>query len=253
MDRLRLIIAWLACLIYWVTGGTAFLILGAFLKIAGTGEAGTRIGQAALKHTFRGFRQLLVFFDIVEVEYRGFERLASYRGGFVLAPNHPAMWDAVFVLAEVDHLACVLKASLMCNPIVAGGATAAGFIPNQPTHKMLRRCVDVVKSGGRLLFFPEGTRTRSENGKMNPPVGGIAVVARQGKVPVWPVYVRTNSRYLSKGWPLWRLPTEKVRVQMTLGDPVSYGDEDSAQPWLENLRQQYIEALEVAPSPALRA
>ena len=63
----------------------------------------------------------------------------------IVAPNHPALWDAVFVLAEVDHAACVLKAALMNNPILFGGATAAGFIPNEPTHRMLRQCIERLR------------------------------------------------------------------------------------------------------------
>jgi 1-acyl-sn-glycerol-3-phosphate acyltransferase len=187
---------------------------------------------------------VLRFFDIVECRYEGFGRLKEQTGGMIVAPNHPALWDAVFVLAEVDHTACVLKASLMCNPILFGGATAAGFIPNEPIHKMLRQCIDTLKGGGRLLFFPEGTRTRAENGQMNPFQGGLALVAKNAEVPVWPVYVQTNSRYLSKGWPLWRLPTEKVCITMTVGEPLRFSASGDAQAFLNDLRQSYLTALE---------
>lgn len=244
LDRFRLIAAWVASLLYWVIGGTAFLFLCFALPLTCSKERGREMGQGGLKLAFRGFLRLLCFFGIVEYEYVGFERLKAQTGSLIVAPNHPALWDAVFVLAEVDHLACVLKASLMCNPILYGGATAAGFIPNEPTHKMLRQCIETLKEGGRLLLFPEGTRTRAENGMLNPFQGGLAIVARNSAAPVWPVYVQTNSRYLTKGWPLWSLPREKVRLRMTVGEPLRYAESGDAQTFLNELRQRYLTALE---------
>lgn len=250
LDRFRLIIAWFACLVYWLAGGTVFLGLCLILPLLSLKDRGRVIGQAALRVAFRGFLRLLCLFGIVEYEFVGFDRLRAQSGGMIVAPNHPALWDAVFVLSEVDQMACVLKASLMCNPILFGGATAAGFIPNEPAHRMLRQCIETLKSGRRLLFFPEGTRTRLENGVLNPIQGGLAIVAKNAGVPVWPVFVKTNSRYLSKGWPLWQLPTEKVRLQMTVGEPVIFPPGGDAQTFLVELRQRYLTALE---SPAALA
>lgn len=244
LDRLRLIAAWVASLLYWVVGATGFLLLCVFLPLLFSGHRAKFVGQGALRLAFRGFLQLLRFFDIVECEYIGFDRLKNQAGGLIVAPNHPALWDAVFVLAEVDHMACVLKASLMCNPILFGGATAAGFIPNEPTHKMLRQCIENLRGGGRLLFFPEGTRTRREHGCVNPFLGGLAVVAKNSAAPVWPVYVQTNSRYLSKGWRLWHLPKEKVRLRMSVGEPLRFPEGGDAQFFLDELRQRYVTALE---------
>ncbi|TDU81817.1 1-acyl-sn-glycerol-3-phosphate acyltransferase [Prosthecobacter fusiformis] len=247
LDRLRLITAWIASLLYWIFGGTGFLLLCLLLPVVFNEDDAKMVGQSFLRTAFRGFLKLLSWFEIVECEYVGFERLKDQQGGMIVAPNHPALWDAVFVLAEVDHMACVLKASLMCNPILFGGATAAGFIPNEPTHKMLRQCIDMLKGGGRLLFFPEGTRTRAENGELNPFQGGLALVAKNAGVPVWPVYVKTNSRYLNKGWPLWRLPTEKVSLSMTVGEPLHFPANGDPQTFLNELRQCYLTALK---SPA---
>lgn len=244
LDRFRLIIAWMACLAYWLVGGATFLALCFVLTMFPGQEKGNKTGQAALRLAFRGFLRLLCFFGVVEYEFVGFDRLRAQTGGMIVAPNHPALWDAVFVLSEVDQMACVLKASLMCNPILFGGATAAGFIPNEPVHKMLRQCIETLKSGRRLLFFPEGTRTRPEHGKLNPIQGGLAVIAKNAGVPVWPVFVMTSSPYLSKGWPLWRLPTEKVRLKLTVGEPVSFPESGDAQAFLAELRQSYIMGLE---------
>jgi 1-acyl-sn-glycerol-3-phosphate acyltransferase len=246
MDRLRVIAAWIASLIYWVLGATAFMILCICLPLLFCGHRAEQVGQGALKFTFRGFARLLWFFGIVECQYIGFDRLRTQTGPMIVAPNHPALWDAVFVLAEVDHAACVLKASLMKNPILVGGATAAGFIPNKPTHKMLRDCIKVLRENGRLLFFPEGTRTRKEHGSLNPFLGGLAIVAKNSGAPVWPIFVQTDSPYLCKGWPLWRLPPKKIHIRMTVGEPVTFAEGEDVKLFLNHLRQRYLTVLETA-------
>jgi 1-acyl-sn-glycerol-3-phosphate acyltransferase len=135
----------------------------------------------------------------------------------------------------------------MHNPILVGGATAAGFIPNKPTHKMLRHCIEVLQANGRLLFFPEGTRTRrKEHGCINPFLGGLAIIAKNSHAPVWPIFVQTDSPYLCKGWSLWRLPPKKIHIRMTVGEPVTFAADDDTDTFLNNLRQRYLTALETA-------
>jgi 1-acyl-sn-glycerol-3-phosphate acyltransferase len=244
MDRFRVIAAWIVSLVYWVVGGGGFLLLGFLLPRLLPAERARELGQTALKQAFRGFIRVLMAFGIVECSYTGFERLRAQTEALILAPNHPALWDAVFVLAEVDHAACVLKASLMRNPILLGGATAAGFIPNQPVHKMLRQCIQTLRGKGRVLFFPEGTRTRRDEGPVNEFTGGLAVIAKNSQAPVWPIFVQTDSPYLRKGWPLWRLPPAKIHLRMTVGEPVMYAASDTPQSFLAGLRQRYVTFLE---------
>lgn len=249
MTRLRLIVAWLASLAYWLVGGLLFGLLGLLMPLLFRPERTRRLARGLLRASFRGFVRLLALFRVVECRYEGFERLRAAPGPLILAPNHPALWDAVFVLAEAERMACVLKTSLLRNPLLVGGATAAGFIPNEPAHRMLRRCVATLRQDGRLLFFPEGTRTREAGGALNPFQGGIALLARNLAVPIWPVYVRSNSRYLGKGWPLWRLPTEAIRLRITVGEPISFPPGGDTQVFLEDLRNRHAAALAALPAP----
>lgn len=197
------------------------------------------LGQDALRWLFVTVARILRKFGVVEVTYQGFDRLKAHVGPVILAPNHPALWDAVFILAEMERVACVLKASLMRNPLLVVGSRAAGFIPNEPSHKMLRRCIDLLRGGERLLFFPEGTRTRPENGCVNPLSGGLTVIARNSGAPVWPIYIQTSGGYLGKGWPIWRLPTETIRLRITAGDPLWYQHGEDSAAFLERLRACY--------------
>lgn len=200
------------------------------------------LGQRVLRGVFRGLVEFLQKSGVITVTYQGFEPLLACSGPVILAPNHPALWDAVFILAKVDRAACVLKASLLRNPLLVVGARAAGYIPHEPAHQMLRRCLELLRSGERVLFFPEGTRTCFAKGCVNPLSGGLAVLARNSGAPVWPIYIQTSSGYLGKGWPIWRLPSETIHVRLCAGTPITYSQDQDAAEFLEMLRTTYVAA-----------
>jgi len=241
-DRLRFIAAGAVLLAYWSVCSLLLLPLMNLALLLRSQPRRRELGQAVLKQMFRGVVGILRWFGVIEVSYHGFERVKAHLGPVIFAPNHPALWDAVFVLAEVDRAACVLKASLMRNPLLTFGARAAGFVPNEPTNAMLRRCIDLLRDGERILFFPEGTRTRPEHGRMNPLSGGLAIIARNSGAPIWPIIVQTSSRYLCKGWPIWRLPTEPIHIKLSLGEPMTCDPAGDAQRFLDQLRESYLTA-----------
>mgnify|MGYP007013264505 CR=1 FL=1 len=74
-------------------------------------------------------------------------------------------------------------------------------------------------------------------------VGGIGIIATQSSAPVWPVFIETNSDYLCKGWPLWRLPDRKIKLRITLGEPLASPPDESAADFTERLRAVCLAAL----------
>ena len=243
-DRLgvaRLTLASLMSVVCWTLGALFFTVMGALLlpfRLHGV----HRLGQRWLKQIFTFYVQVLGAFNIAECDYVGFEKLPRHAGGYIVAPNHPAMWDVVFLLSRLEPMTCVFKAGLMRNPLFIGGALLAGLIPNAPAIRMVNRAAGVLGEGGRVLFFPEGTRTRKREGRLNPLQGSVALVARQAQVPVFPVVVRTDSDYLSKGWPVWRLPRKKTRLSMRVGDPVTCGVDESVMEFNGRLRAIYLDS-----------
>lgn len=230
-------------LVYWVVGGLLFVLAGLVCVPLLPGEKSRALGQWLLQRAFGSFLQILCLFGILRVEYRGLEKLQASTGGLILAPNHPALWDAVCIIARIEGLRCILKASLLHNPILVGGATLAGFIPNKPVHKMAQRCIEALRQGERLLFFPEGTRTRKQEGIVNPLQGGIGIIAAQSGAPVWPVFIETDSDYLSKGWPVWRVQLRRIHIRITMGEPLACDAGESAQHFVKRLEETFMEAL----------
>lgn len=247
IDRIRTWTAGVACALYWGIGGTLFLLVGLILGPLLPAQSAREIGGWMIRWAFRGFVLLLRLSGVASCEFGGFERLSQFKGGFILAPNHPAIWDAVFILSKVPHLTCILKSSLLRNPLVMGGARLARFIPNDPPQEMIRRCVATLEEGGRLLLFPEGTRTRKDEGVINEFRGGIAIVARHAGVPVIPVFVQTDSDYGSKQRRLWHPEYRRINLRMTLGEPVHPLGDESSHEFLERLRASYLSALSTAP------
>lgn len=239
----RLTLVTLTSIVIWTTGALLFL-LGGLLLLPLRGRRGLRrLGQHALRSTFALYASVLRGFGIVTIQYTGFEQLAAQSGGYLVAPNHPAMWDVVFLLARLEPMTCIFKASLIRNPLFCGGAILAGLIPNTPPIRMVKRAVAVLGDGERVLFFPEGTRTRKHEGPLNPLHGGMGLVAKYSQVPVWPVFVTTDSDYLSKGWPVWRLPRRQSHLRMTVGEPLTCGADESVEAFNARLRTVFLTAL----------
>lgn len=233
-----------ACAVYWGLGAAVFFVMALIAVPLLPEKTSRRMGRWLLQAAFSGFERLLWVFRIAECERVGFEKLDQYQGGgFIVAPNHPAIWDVVFILARLGGLTCIIKATLLRNPLMVGGAKLSRFIANDPPHEMVKRCVKALSGGEHLLLFPEGTRTRKKETVINEFRGGIAIVARHARVPVFPVIVETNDDFGAKGEPPWRPPEKTVRIRMTVCDPLTCGPDESAHAFLERLRARYIEAL----------
>jgi 1-acyl-sn-glycerol-3-phosphate acyltransferase len=234
-------LAAVASTLYWTLGASILLLLafsvGLLLPVTWT----RKIGQNFIHWSFAGYTLLLRLFGIIRVEFLGFEKLRQEKRGYILAPNHPALWDAVLILGKVKGLTCILKASLLRNPLLLGGARLARFIPGTPLPAMLRQCIAALDEGQNLLLFPEATRTRVKETVLNELKGGIGIIASKTKSPIWPVVIQTSSSYLSKGHPIWHWPEKgPIHIRLSLQPPLEPGDQDDAQDIVEQLRQRYL-------------
>ncbi len=135
--------------------------------------------------------------------------------GLIVVANHPSMLDAVMLVARLPRGSCVMKASLARNPFLGAAARLAGYIPNDSTFGMVRLAVADLQQGGQLVLFPEGTRTT--RWPVNPFHSAVGVIAKRARAPVQAVFIDTDSPYLGKGWPLWRLAPLPIVFTVRLG------------------------------------
>jgi 1-acyl-sn-glycerol-3-phosphate acyltransferase len=176
--------------------------------------AGRRIGRYGIMAGFRCFARWLTLVGVYRLDLSAIDEL---RAGppVILAPNHPALIDALLILTRHPNLACVMKSELMANVLFGPGARLARYIGNESTRQMVRAAVKDLRGGGVLLLFPEGTRT--VRAPINPLKKSVAVIARRARVPVQTLIVETDSPFLCKDWPLRARPLLPITYRVRLG------------------------------------
>lgn len=135
----------------------------------------------------------------------------------IIAPNHPSLLDALLVISRLPRITCIAKASLWNNLLLGAGMRFAGYVRNDAPRQLLRESAGALRQPGprHMLIFPEGTRS--------PPTGlapfqpGFAAIARLAGADVQTVLIETNSPYLGKTWPIFRVPAFPIVYRIRLG------------------------------------
>lgn len=188
-------------------------------------ERGRLFGRAVISRGYGLFWHAARCSGLLKMDARALDPLASEPGLIVVA-NHPSMLDAVMLVARLPRSACVMKASLARNPFLGAGARLARYIRNDSTYGMVRLAVDDLRRGGQLVLFPEGTRTTRP--PVNPFRSAVGVIAKRARAPVQAVFIDTDSPYLGKGWPLWRLPPLPIVFTVRVGRRFAPADDPKA-------------------------
>jgi 1-acyl-sn-glycerol-3-phosphate acyltransferase len=177
-------------------------------------ERGRVVGRWVTSYGFRCYLWVLALTGVFRFDLRALDALRE-AGPLIVAPNHPSLLDAVMVVSRLPNAACVMKSDLIGNPIYGASARLAGYIRNDDFIGGVTQAVDDLKRGGQLLLFPEGTR--STRRPINRLKGGAALVSKRSGVPIQTVLIETTSPFLSKGWPLLRIPPIPVCYRARLG------------------------------------
>ena len=175
---------------------------------------GRVLGRYAIMAAFRIYLATLSMSGRFSFDLEALDALRD-QPSLIIAPNHPCLLDAVMVISRLPNVACVLKTELMNNIFLGAGSRLARYIRNEPVRPMIRLAGRDFDCGSHLLLFPEGTRTTSC--PVNPLQGSIGLIALHAQVPVQTLLIETDSRYLSKGWPLFRKPPMPIHYRARLG------------------------------------
>ena len=145
---------------------------------------------------------------------------------YIIIANHSSHMDtplifSCFPLARVNNIHAIaaldyffsnpilrILAHLLCN-IIPISRKSADFIG-------LSMCKKVINSGGNIIIYPEGTRTRT--GKIGEFKPGVGILIRKTKTCVLPVFIRGTyrcynyRRFLPRAGP----------VEIRFGAPLEY-------------------------------
>jgi 1-acyl-sn-glycerol-3-phosphate acyltransferase len=175
---------------------------------------GLRVGRTMISWGYGLFWRVARCSGMLRLDANVLDTLRNERGLIVVA-NHPSLLDAVMLVARLPASACIMKASLSRNPLLGPGAMLARYVRNDSTYHMVLRAVQDLQGGGQLVMFPEGTRTTCA--PINPFQATFTLIAKRAQVPIQTVFIDTDSPYLGKGWPLWRLPPLPICFNVRLG------------------------------------
>lgn len=142
-------------------------------------------------------------------------------GPFILAPNHQCYFDGIFVIsflsrkllsgtyffAKRDHVRNRFAQFMARHNNVI-------VIDDKNLKESIQTLGEVLKRGGRVIIFPEGTRTTT--GALGPFKKMFAILSRELDVPIVPVAISGAYKAMPKG----RHLPKRVPVEVTFLPPV---------------------------------
>ena len=156
---------------------------------------------------------------LFRLEAHGTEHLPA-TGPVLLVANHSSVLDPPLIGGSAPRrLTFLAKAELFRVPVFGPLLRRLGAQPLRregADPSALRAAQRVLRDGGALLVFPEGTR--GAEGHLRPAKSGAALLAMQTGVPVVPVYVRGSGG----AWPRGRRLPRPAKVMVTFGAPLSF-------------------------------
>ena len=124
------------------------------------------------------------------------------KGGAVIVANHCSYLDPP-VMGGCSNRRIVhfmARDTLLSNPVAKWFFPRVGVIPLDRTKGdlgALKKAIATLKEGKVVGLFPEGTR--SPDGNMREPKGGIGFLIAKGDVPVVPLYISGTYEAFPKG------------------------------------------------------
>lgn len=149
----------------------------------------------------RTWTKLSLIFCRITVNVSGLDKVDPY-GNYILVSNHASMFDIPVMMNTFPHIRIMFKKELSYIPLW-GWALRWGFhimvdrSKGTEAMKSLDRAAEDIRSGGQVLLFAEGTRTRS--GKLLPFKRGAFSLAAKSGVPIVPVTINGSYKILPKG------------------------------------------------------
>lgn len=176
------------------------------------------IARRLVGKAFGSFWEMMRVMRILDYEVEGREHIDDRRNQLIIA-NHPTLIDVVILTSLFPRANCVIKGAVTRNIFMRSVVRAADYISNSQPEELLGSCVTYLKSGGSLMLFPEGTRSRAGQGLAFKP--GAATVAARTRVAVLPVVIQCVPLFLSKELPWYFVPDSRPRFTIRVLPPLT--------------------------------
>ena len=204
-----------------IMGLLIFPLMFVFIR---DGELRKFFARNLVGEAFGGFWGMMNILGILDYEIKGREHIDAGRCQLVVA-NHPTLIDVVLLISLFPRANCVIKKAVTENIFMRSVVRAADYISNSAPEDLLESCTADLKAGGKLMLFPEGTRTKQDLGMDFKP--GAATVAVRAGVEVLPIAIECKPLFLSKELPWYYVPDERPVFKVSILEPIPAVDQGS--------------------------
>ena len=151
----------------------------------------------------------------------GLENIPPGKKPYVIVANHLSLIDILVLLSGLNRsFKFMAKKELFSVPFMGWHMALTGYIPvdrksAQSSYAAMRKAMQWIRKGVSVVFFPEGTRSRS--GQIQPFKIGAFKVAQEAGVMILPVVLYgTRDALPKKSWIIRRAS----RFHLSVGKPV---------------------------------
>lgn len=168
----------------------------------------------------------ITVFPFLKIEFEGLENLPSPDTPAVYVSNHQSFLDIYALLILGRSFKFISKVGIFVFPIIGWAMYLLGTIPlkrkdSKSQLDCFKRCMDLLRKGASVFFFPEGTR--SKDGRLGVFKKGAFSLAAKVGVPVVPITLMGTGQIMPRGMEHTLRPG---MVKIVIHKPIEGGDAD---------------------------
>lgn len=156
-------------------------------------------------------------------------------GAFILSANHVSNWDPPFMGTFAGRVVSYMaKEELFKNPIFSAIIRKLHAFPvkrESADKAAIKTAVKILKGGGCLGLFPEGTR--SKTGKLGKAESGVSLIAAMTKAPIVPAAIVNTEKIFSA-------EVKFPRLALVFGTPIQFSGSTKDKDALANFAQEIM-------------
>lgn len=143
-----------------------------------------------------------IFMLLYRIKVTGRENIP--KGAAMLCANHTSMLDPVLIAVGITpkhKLNFMSKKEIFENKLLGAFFRAVGAFPvdrDAADLATIRTSISILKNGGKLLIFPEGTRMKGARMEASEVKTGVAMIAMRADVPIVPIYLSSEQKMFHK-------------------------------------------------------
>ena len=146
-------------------------------------------------------------------------------GGVLIAANHESFLDPPLLGIAYDSEINYLARKTLFKGFFKWLYTQWNAVPvdqDKPDMSSLKRIIKILRSGERVVIFPEGARTL--DGDFQPAQAGTGLIAAKSKAIVQPIRIFGARDCLPRG----SARVKMARITLVVGDPIQFSPEELA-------------------------